>query len=231
MRLPFGNTKSSVDKIIPADTVWAAAAAAYRINGGYLKDRKWQEVNGSVVLDKEANKTVVSTILRDGMDLTKEDYELGKAARNYHVKNVMFRTLRGRNNGWDETLGIAAKADEFALTYDSYWLAVIASQISSYIALTEKDEAEGRIDPTAPVIGNIGDKVELDIEIISAIYSKNYNVYFHNAITSLNQLVIFSYRDRLLVKSKHHVKGTVKANTPNNRINRVKIIDTKIAKQ
>jgi hypothetical protein len=75
--------------------------------------------------------------------------------------------------------------------------------------------------PVAPV----GEKVQLNVEVVKSVYSANYNVYFITAKTDGHQMVFFSYRERIQTGSWIMIRGSVKAHRQDaTQLNRVKVL-------
>ena len=55
----------------------------------------------------------------------------------------------------------------------------------------------------------VGDKVELDIEVVRCNYSNNWDTHFVTAIVD-NAVVFFASRNKLDLGSKLRIKGKVK---------------------
>ena len=75
-------------------------------------------------------------------------------------------------------------------------------------------------------VGQVGDKVSLDIEVLRTSYSQNFNTWFVTAVDSENRSVFFSYRAPLDAGAKVQVRGTVKAHRDNSttQLNRVTVL-------
>jgi hypothetical protein len=74
-------------------------------------------------------------------------------------------------------------------------------------------------------VGAPDDKIDLDVEVVSANYSQSYGIFWVTAITRDNQAVFFSYRSKLITGSWIHIKGTIKAHRDGKtQLNRVKVI-------
>lgn len=210
----------------PASTVWACAAAANRINEGYCKEDVWMPHATPPYRGKLANKVLVQTWLRTGdfSEITPADIALGQAARDYHSRTLTFAALRAPLTEFQATLSRACGLDEISES-DRYSVAVISSQISSYLQAQEQDRVRDLVNSAAPAVGTVGSKICTAITVIRSNYSVVYGVYFVNAVTDQGQPVFFSYRESLTTASQHRISGTVKALRPDaTQLNRVKII-------
>jgi hypothetical protein len=84
------------DVVMSAEQVWAAAAYADRENGGeYLKEERWMTHATPAYIEKSANKTLMWKAILDISLIRGEDMEVGRAAREWVRKNLVFKGLRG----------------------------------------------------------------------------------------------------------------------------------------
>jgi hypothetical protein len=75
------------------------------------------------------------------------------------------------------------------------------------------------------LIGRVGDKVSLSIEVIKTIFSHQWHTHYMSGITSDDQVVFFAYKQQLEVGKMIDLHGTVKAYRDNiTQLNRVKVI-------
>jgi hypothetical protein len=218
-------TDTPGEKTISADLMWTAAAYAQRINGSYLKEPVMSADPVPVVV-KYPSANVMKDALGDNSLLTDQDRQVGESARQWLNKRIVFKQLSGKVNDFDRVVGEALQITEFNLQRDKYYRNVIASQIQAYQHGIRLEEAQKRMKNDTEQLGQIGDKVACVVEIVTAIYSKNYHVYFMNAITDNDQMIFFSYRDRLLPGEKHRLKGTIKSiKSDATQLSRVKLLD------
>ena len=190
--------------------VFAAACAAQRINGEYLKDDKnIYDADGYVTkVEKIANKKLTSQFLRGDFEIGDEDREQGQEVRQY-CHSLTFKILQGKTlSDFEQTmLKIADKE-----TVDSFYdIAVVSSLPASYERSKSRSEADRRVRDTNGFVGSIGDRVDLKVDVVKCFYSRNWNVYFVTAITEDNKSVMFSYRDQIEIGKSLNIKGTVKA--------------------
>jgi len=189
--------------------VFAAASAAYRINGSYLKsdDITFHE-NGDHTINNLANKTLVHQFLKGAFDICGEDREMGEKVRQY-CNGLSFNIITGKTLSEFEQAMLSVADKE--TTDSNYDIAVVASLPASY------DRAQARIQQDAmlreksgTLNADIGSKVELDIEVVRCNYSNNWDTHFVTAIVD-NAVVFFASRNKLELGSKLRIKGKVKA--------------------
>jgi hypothetical protein len=195
--------------------VFAAAAHAHRVNDGYFKFGN--------IENKIPNRNIMIGLLTDTAQLTTEDYQQGEQIQTY-FKGLTFKILSGQRLNEFMTTSLALATKE--IITDSYDIAVIASLPGTYERGVKADKINRRINlANGGLIGNVGDKVKLDIEVIKQVWSTNFNVFFVTGITADDQAVFFSFRHQVTVGDKITVQGTVKCHRDNStQLNRVKEI-------
>ena len=191
-----------------ADDVWGAAAQAQRTNGAYIKETRI-DADGNV--EVTANKEIIKSLLLDTSKITDSDRELGTKARQYLTYAYTVKNLKGQSlNDFERTAQKTASLDQFT-NKDRLELAVVGSLISAYERAQRQDAVMSRVDHSAPVLGQIGDKITVDLEVTKSNFSINYGVYFITGITDIGQLVFFSHRASADIGSRITVMGTIKA--------------------
>jgi hypothetical protein len=217
----------SNDVVISADKIWAAAAYADRVNGGeYRKEPEYRvladgRISNEVV--RQANKIHMWDAITDASRITPADMETGRLALDYVRKNLVIKGLRGNLSDFDQALSHVVEMEQFLTGADRYEIALVTSQIRAWREGTRMEAVLEDVDRTP--VAAIGERVQLDVEIVKAVYSTNYNVYFITAKTDHNQMVFFSYREKLPVGDRREIKGAVKAHRADaTQLNRVRIV-------
>jgi len=211
------------------DNVWGAAVASQRINGSYVKETTYildTDQNVSVV-DKRRNRDIIADILANPAQLTVEDIAQGQECRKFLQNDITFRALKGRLTEFDSAISkVIAVTEEFDTVKHKYELAVVACLPQSHTRALERQTVQDRVRQTSgEFVGNPGDKVQLDVEIIKSNFSQQWNTWYSTAVTQDNSAVFFAYRQQLSVGSKHTIAGTVKAHRDGStQLNRVSII-------
>jgi hypothetical protein len=213
--------KKNLDTIdaVDADLLWSAACTAYRINNGYLKE---PETIGDQVI-RPTNRTIVRQALDTPSLITDADRDLARNCRQHLAAAVTMQALRSELGEWAR---ITARVCGLNTVDSMYDLSVITAMPHSYVKQLKKESVDARLARCQGTIGKIGNKVELDVEVVRNNYSAKFNTWFVSAITTDNYSVYFAYREE--IKSETHVKirGTVKRhNDCSTQLNRVKIID------
>jgi len=208
--------------------VWAAACAAQRINGEYLKDgRNTLNEQGKVLSTTPRNRDVMLQFLHHPECLLPEDIAEGAECQNFLRNDLTFRALKGQLNDFDQaTSKVLAVEDRFFPQKHKYELAVIACLPQSRLRSMARQEQQARIKKaTGGTFGSVGNKVAMDVEVVSASYSQNFNIYWINAVNDADQPVFFSYRNPLVAGDRFSIAGTVKGHRDSKtQLNRVKIV-------
>jgi hypothetical protein len=220
----YYRAKTKTNKVVVnhnADDVWNAACAAQRINGSYIKLSMISE--SDTTKTKLSNRMIVEQLLSDQSGITDEDRDQGKKVRAFY-QALTFKILQGKHlTDFDNTAMLIANRNVITSTYD---IAVIASLPSCYERGVERQTVEQRVNfATGGFVGKAGDKVKLEIEVIKCTYSHSYNVFFVTGITTDDQPVFFSYKNKVPAGDTMNIYGTVKAHRDNTtQLNRVKVL-------
>ena len=212
------------DVVMGADRIWGAAAYADRENGGeYLKEDRWMMNATPPFMEKQANKTLMWRAIMDISLITGDDIEVGRQARDYVRKNLVFKGLRGNMSEFDRSMAAVVDMDEFMTGSDRYEIALVTSQIRAYREGIRMEQVMEDVISTP--VAAVGERVQLNVEVVKVVYSQNYNVYFITAKTDGHQLVFFSYREKLPVGAWRTIKGSVKAHRADaTQLNRVRMV-------
>ena len=214
--------------LFPVATVWAAACAAQRINGRYIKQDEFDyPEGGQAVLTATASRTIMKELLANPDRLTAQDFEQGAECKTFLQNDITFRALKNKLTEFDSaTSKVLAVEENFDSVQHKYELAVIASLPASRTRALERQATDSRVrQATGAYVGAVGDKVALDVEVIKTNYSQQWNTWYATAITSDNRAVFFAFREQLTIGNSILIKGTVKAHrSGTTQLNRVKIV-------
>ncbi len=201
---------------LQADDVWAAACAAQRINGAYLKTIEEGK-------NTETNRQIMDNFIANTDLITEADREQGQAVRTYY-KGFTFKILQGKKlSDFDNTAMVIANRDVIESAYD---IAVIASLPSCHERAVQRDNVNRKLEnASGGFVGRPGDKVKVNVEVVRSVYSQQYGVYFVSGVTTNDQAVFFSHRNGIQPGKLIVAEGTVKAHRDNStQLNRVKVI-------
>lgn len=163
-----------------ADHVWALAVVADRINGGYLKDTEWLPDATPPCKGREANKVMVKQWLREGSNpATEADIAEGQRVRN-HFKGFLLKQMSGKINDFERQALKIAQKDEFT-GRDLLDFAIISCLPQSARRDQERNDLQREVVASTQLIGNIGDKIIGDAEVIKSHYSAIYGKFRINA--------------------------------------------------
>ena len=209
--------------------VWAAACAAQRVNGEYVKEpqRVFDKDTGLTHDAKPRNRDLMMEFLANPDRLLVEDVERGEHCRNFLQSDLTFRTLKGKIGEFDTAVKkVLAVTEHFDNHYHKYELAIVACLPSSVARSEVRQRSEERVQfATGGLVGKIGDKVVFTVEVLNSNYSQQYNVYWVRAINEADQAVFFSSRESYDPGTNLTIKGTVKAHKQNlTQLNRVKVL-------
>ena len=211
-------TRDSIDAV-DADLVWSAACTAYRINGGYFKE---PEMIGDQVI-RPTNRDLVRRAVDNPSLITDADRELAKECRRHMATTVTMQALRTELGEWAKITARVCGLDSIANTYD---FSVITAMPHSYVKQLKKESVDARLASCDGLIGKLGDKVELAIEVVRNNYSAKYNTWFVSAVTTDDHAVFFAYREEIRPESTLDIRGTVKRHADSaTQLNRVKIVE------
>lgn len=199
----------------PSEIVWAAAAAAQRINSGYTKQSHWDEHEEGDIVEKPSNKRLVFGFLEDYRDnklhLLDDDYTEGKAVREYWQYQTI-ALLNDNTNDYIRSVVKASHKDQIDNMYD-------VSLIASCIEAKSRDEQRSEINDIkfaldSKTIYNVGDKPEFgknnDIRVINSRYIDRVGASIVECIIDGN-LYIWWSNQRLETGKYSYVRGRVKS--------------------
>jgi len=223
----YVSTRPASDKFSVSD-VWAAACAAQRVNGGYFKEYVFAtDDTARPQIVKRKNREVMMQFLQHTNQLLVDDIERGEQCRLFLQNDLTFRTLKGKTSEFDNAIRkVLAVRDQFDDHFHKYELAIVACLPQSVERSQVRQNSESRVRfAQGGFIGKEGDKVDLEVEVLSANFSKQYNIYWIRAITEADQAVFFSNKESFDPGTYLSIKGTVKAHKENlTQLNRVKVL-------
>jgi hypothetical protein len=186
-----------------ANDVWAAACAAQRINGTYVKVAVIDEQN------LKTNRKIVEELLADTTKIAQEDREQGDVVRRY-FKALTFKVLEGRTlSDYMRQAMVIAEKETITSTYD---LATVISLPATYEKSSKRDELENRIKwARGGYVGMVSEKVELKIEVVKKLWSDKWNTWYITGVTPEDQVVFFAFKRQVEIGDTMTITGKVKA--------------------
>jgi hypothetical protein len=206
-----------VDKIgYTTDDVFAASCTAQRINGSYIKAI-------APGIDQKTNRQIVEELLKDMTQITSEDRTQGECVRKY-FKGLTFKVLEGKQlSDFSKNAMEIASNDMVSSTYQ---LAVAISLPQTYEKASKRDNVDRRINfAQGGFVGNLSDKVTLNIEIVKQIWSQKWNTWYITGITNEDQVVFFPCKTQYDIGNMLTITGVVKGQRDNStQLSRVKVL-------
>lgn len=193
-----------------ADQVWGLAVAADRINGGYLKEDEWLQYATPPCRGREANKKMVKQWLREGAfsEATEADIERGREVRHF-FNGFLLKQLSGKINDFEQQALKIAQMDEFS-NKNMLEFAIISCLPSAMIREQERKDMDSDIRNSTQLTGNVGDRIQGEIEIVKCYYSKDYDKYRVTA-KLVDSFVDFWYNSNLEAGSRLNIKAKIKS--------------------
>jgi len=173
----------------------SAACAAQRINGRYIKRYEADKEKG-----EESNGALMRDLLNPEIEHVKilpQDIESAEQILEY-LDSKMFELIGGTLHDYWKNLVLLTEQKEF-LSSDYKALALIASVPSSFKNAVDRENARDEIkdlQDKSRHFGKVGDNFEGKVTIISAVFSYNYNKWYHTALTEDNCLVLFPFAEK-----------------------------------
>ena len=192
-----------------ADQVWGLAVAADRINGGYFKEDVYVMENECQKRVTQANKLMVKQWLREGANPTTEaDIEKGREVRNY-FNGFLLKQISGKINEFEQQALRIAQMDEFT-GKNMLEFAIVSCLPSVMIRDQSRNELAREVRASTQLTGNVGDKIQGEIEVVKCYYSKDYDKYRVTA-KLVDSFVDFWYNSNLEAGQKLTIKAKIKS--------------------
>jgi hypothetical protein len=206
-----------------ADQVWACAATAQRVNGGYFKEDVWNHNSPAAFLEKRANKSLVKDWLRTNnfVEVTEADYAAGRSARD-HFKSYTLLALTGQLNEFQKTAMKIAAKDVFT-GRDMYDFAVTSCLPSVAHRDQTRQEIKREVYASEQLRGAEGDTIQGEIHVINTRFSNEYNK--HKITARMGESFVDFWFTKEL-KGELTVKGKIKRQRGDKttQLNYVKIV-------
>ena len=198
--------------------VFAAAAAAHRVNGGYLK---YSETNDEAGTSKIANKVLIRQFLDGDFDIREQDREVGEKVMQ-HCRSLTFKLLTAKRlSDFEQNMLSIVEKETVGSNFD---IAIVSSLPAAYERTQIRNTVEVRLRETECLDGLVGDKVAISAEVVKCYFSDTWGTHFVTAITDDNKQVFFAYRNKLEVGSNFTAEGKIKSQRDNStQLNYVKM--------
>ena len=199
--------------------VFAAACAANRVNGGYLK---YTETNDEAGTSKIANKVLIRQFLDGTFDVRDSDREQGEKVMQ-HCRSLTFKLLTDKRlSDFEQNMLSIVEKETLDSNYD---IAIVSSLPNTYNRSEYRRAVDTRIRETEGVFGTVGERVQVTAEVVKSYFSDQWGTHFITAITDDNKQVFFAYKQSLTVGDNINIDGKVKAHRDNaTQLNYVKMV-------
>lgn len=187
-----------------ADQVWAIAVRVDRENGGYVKLPVYSDTLD--VVKTQPNKVIVKEMIRENYQPTEDEIAEGQRVRKYFNTFTM-KLLTGKINEFEQTALKIAQKDAFT-NRDMYDFAVVSCLPDVARRDAARTELKREIYQSEQLVGNVGDRIQGLITVISCRYNQNYNKFRVQARMG-EAFVDFWYGKEL--EGELTIKGKIKA--------------------
>jgi hypothetical protein len=190
------------------------AVAADRINEGYFKEPVWtqpdNDLTGPMVLVKDANKLMVKQWLRTNnfTVATEADIEKGREVRNY-FNGFLLKQISGKINEFEQQALRIAQMDEFTGKH-MLEFSIVSCLPSVMIRDQSRNELAREVRYSTQLTGNVGDKIQGEIEVVKCYYSKDYDK-FRVTAKLVDSFVDFWYNSNLEAGDRISIKAKIKS--------------------
>jgi len=193
-----------------ADQVWGCAVAADRINEGYVKEEVVVYENDCRKVLKQANKMMVKAWLRtqDFVEVAQSDIEQGRAVRNY-FNGFLLKELSGKINDFERQALKIAQMDEFT-GKNMLEFAIVSCLPAAMVREQARKELTSEIRNSTQLQGNVGDKIQGEIEVVRSYYSQEYNK-FRITAKLVDSFVDFWYNTNMDAGDRVSIKAKIKS--------------------
>lgn len=159
-----------------ADQVWGLAVRADTLNGGYCKEAVWGlSDSGESKLIKEANKVLVKGWLRDNIQPTNIEIQLGQKYRTY-FNSFTLKALTGKINDFERQALKIAQMEEFT-GRNMLEFAIVSCLPATARRDQQRNDLNREIFSSEQLIGSEGDTITGLITVISSRFNQNYNKF------------------------------------------------------
>jgi hypothetical protein len=190
-----------------AEQVWGLAVEADRINDGYLKEDLWDAAEAGVRI-KTANKVLVKQWLREERQPSVEDVEKGREIRHY-FNGFLLKQISGKINDFERQALRIAQIDEFT-SKNLLEFAIVSCLPSTQRRDVDKNALAAEVRNSTQLTGQVGDKIQGEIEIVKSYYSQEYNK-FRITAKLVDSFVDFWYNTNMDTGSKVSIKAKIKS--------------------
>jgi hypothetical protein len=195
-------------KNFATELVFAAAAAAQRINNGYL--RKATADNS-----RKSNAILARSFITKPANLLPEDYEFGNRVRE-NYKNLLFEFIAGSLRNYLHEAHLTSMMEEIPASgaNSTRLISLIAALPNSYLEEQNRKSAREnleRLKEHSNPVGLVGQWYTGKVTVVDAIFKIRFRSYAVNVVTASGEILYFFTYDKFVVNSKVEIQGHIKA--------------------
>ena len=180
------------------EQIWGASCQALVVNDGVYIKQIDIEMNPEKYEGKRSNQELVRFYAYNTDKISEQSIKDGMEIRAY-LNGLMFKILAEENIG-DYLTKLFKLATDENLQLTNKNIAYICSAPNAVIREQRKDELNKEIKrASGGYIGNENDKVQLNIKIIRSHYSETWERHYVTGITTNDQVVSFSTKNKRLI--------------------------------
>lgn len=205
-----------------SEDVWAASWQAYVTNGNQYVKSFDCSVDPNATGQK-TNRMIVEELLADTTKITQESRDQGLIMQRY-FHGLTFKLVEGKTlTPFLQGAYDAACKNTITTKLE---LGIISSLPATYAKMSKRDETERRVQwARGGYVGDIGEKVTLNIEVLKSIWSDKWNTWFLTGVTGEDQVVFFASKENFDIGTHLTITGVVKDTRDNStKLNRVKVL-------
>jgi hypothetical protein len=208
------------------DLVLAAACAAQRINGKYVKRDSPQGFRGfrysapekkpNANSTKLPNRTLMKAMLEsDRSDILPEDYAEAEAVRTYFCSMITL-VFSGDARDFIKAAVDVATSDEIPEMGQMFGVAASLPSIykQNIKRKIERDYLQSFINDSTPLTGHLGETVKLNVTVLDSIYKDRFGSNAVNALVNNmpdHHVVFFFDRNKWIKGNIYNMSGRIKA--------------------
>jgi hypothetical protein len=189
---------------VPLTEALSAACAALRINTKYVRREEATE-------EVKANSWLMTDILNGKIEITDADREEGANLLSFlqgKLPDLIAETLESY---WQKCV---LMTELKMIRVDDYKnIAFIASMPSSYFNAQQREEMITQMNILADNSSHFGNKGDVfpaqRVEIVGAVYSRNYFKWYHTALTEQKNMIRFPMTDKIEPGTSAVISGKI----------------------
>ena len=184
---------------VTTDLIWASSAYAYRINKGYARDTE-AELHGAIIKGNPgyyvsenchvSNQILAHYAIMHPDVMSAEDYITGKEMLA-HFSGIVFKALTKQLSDFEKVTLQAVERQDWTHQKDlRQHFGIVVSLPKTYAREVKREKVESRIARAHSVhLGKLKERLNLKVQIIRNVYSKQWNTFYITAMNENEELV------------------------------------------